>query len=196
MKPKNNHRWNRCIIEEDYCLTHGHGEQFFRAFDRAFKLQPIELQSSRIGKGKADELGKPNVRPLGEDKNNGAYFRILPEAVKVTKSEREIANKPHCSRSAGSGDIQSHSVARSITNYISTVIRSLNMNNGFIPIFALGDKGSNPFGTIHSKPSGVIIPRPLSMATTITPPRKKTEGRGCSYPLPPSIRLVIANTIP
>ncbi len=47
--------------------------------------------------------------------------------------------------------------------------------------------------SIYTESPGVMIPRPLSMATTITPPRKKKEGRGCSYPLPPPIHLVITN---
>ena len=41
MKPRRNHRWNRCIIEEDYCLSFAHGEQFYSAFNRAFNLSPI-----------------------------------------------------------------------------------------------------------------------------------------------------------
>lgn len=55
---------------------------------------------------------------------------------------------------------QSHSVARSITvDFEST------------------NKGSNPFGTIHSKSPGVLIPRPHNMATAITPHvRKQREG--------------------
>lgn len=41
MKPNNNHRWNRCIIDEVYCLSFGHDERFFRAFDKAYNLKPI-----------------------------------------------------------------------------------------------------------------------------------------------------------
>jgi len=41
MKPLRNHRWNRCIIEEDYCLSFAHGEQFRSAFNRAFRLSPV-----------------------------------------------------------------------------------------------------------------------------------------------------------
>lgn len=49
MKPKNNRRWNRCRIDEDYCINSGHGEQFFRAFDKAFGLKPINTHSSSNG---------------------------------------------------------------------------------------------------------------------------------------------------
>lgn len=41
-------RWDRSIIEEDYCINQGCGEQFFRAFDKAFKIPSIKLQSSDI----------------------------------------------------------------------------------------------------------------------------------------------------
>ena len=63
MKPKNNHRWNRCIIEEDYCLSFGHGEQFFHAFDRFI----TECQSVKAAITGANPLGHIPAKVLDAD---------------------------------------------------------------------------------------------------------------------------------
>ncbi len=84
MKPRNNHRWNRCIIEEGYCLSFGHGERFYQAFDKAFNLKPITLGTTEGSQsGSSPDVSIParlSIRLSLQDKNSERhiFFEPLP----------------------------------------------------------------------------------------------------------------------
>ncbi len=111
MKPRNNHRWNRCIIEEDYRLNESHSEQFFSAFDKTFNLSSIILQSSGQSEGKPEiPLNCVSIVPMAERRlckamaegsSPSGYIPVRFVAIRFSlqdkNSERNILLPPYCS---------------------------------------------------------------------------------------------------